>query len=211
MKKPTLICAYDPLCGWCYGFGPVLHRLQERFSGQLGFEVVSGGMITGKAVGPLSHMAGFIRNAIPVVEQHTGIRFGEGFLQNLVDGRVVFSSLEPGNVLSVFKLLKPEVQVLVSHQIQCLIYRDGINPGDYSAYRSLFESHGLEWKEISGLLESAETTRSTINEFAQVQNWKIQGFPACILEDEKEKLWGISRGYLPENEMAERISDALGG
>ena len=209
MKKLNLICAYDALCGWCFGFGPVLLHLQEEFAGQLDFEMISGGMITGASAGPLANMAGFIRNAYPVVEQHTGIRFGEGFLKNLDGGNVVFRSLEPGNVLTVVKQLKPEVQVAAAHQIQCLIYRDGINPVDYLAYKPIFDFYELDWKTVSGLLSSSETASATVNEFAQIQKWKIQGFPACILEDAEGNLTGISSGFLPAKELTSRLRNRI--
>lgn len=206
MKKATLICAYDPLCGWCYGFGPVLLALQEKYADRLAFEVLSGGMITGKSVGPVRNMAAFISGAYPVVEQHSGIKFGSRFLQQLRDGKAIFSSLEPGNVLTVCKELKPGCQVEASHAIQCLIYRDGINPVDYQAYRPLAEQLGLDWRLFSERLNSAETSQLTVHEFSQVHKWGIQGFPACLLETESGKLFGISRGFLPLDEIEKRLS-----
>ena len=209
-KKKTLICVYDALCGWCFGFGPVLQQLEEKFSGQFNFEIISGGMITGKAVGPLSNMAAFISKAYPVVEQQTGIRFGTGFLEKLSDGeKILFSSLEPGNILTVLKEMAPGEKLKAAHEIQSLIYGNGINPADYHAYRPLFEKRNLDWHRALSLLQSAETSQLTVLEFAQAEKWGISGFPACLMETEEGRLIGISRGFLPLAEMESRLEPHL--
>lgn len=200
---------YDPLCGWCFGFGPVLLRLFDSYRGAIDFDVVSGGMITGNAVGPLSNMADFISKAYPVVEQHSGVKFGAGFLQHLQTGTAVFSSLEPGNVLTLLKELQPGSQVQVSHDIQHLIYVDGINPVEYAEYRGLFEKRGLNWHDALLRLKSSELSQTTVREFGQAQKWGIQGFPACLVQQPDGKLFGISRGFLPFEEMEKRLQPFL--
>lgn len=201
----TFICVYDALCGWCYGFGPVLLRLEEKYGHLMRFEIISGGMITGKSVGPLANMAGFISQAYPVVEQHSGIKFGQGFLENLKNGTAVFSSLEPGNVLTVLKEMAPNEQVRAAHEIQCLIYDAGINPVDYPAYRPVFENRGLDWNLALSRLKSAETSQLTVHEFSQVHSWGIRGFPASLLDSGGNKLQGIANGFLPFEELESRL------
>ena len=209
MKKCKLILVYDPLCGWCYGFGPVLNQLKAKYKARLDFEVLSGGMITGRSVGPLSNMAEFISKAYPVVEAHTGIKFGSGFLAALREGRGTFSSLEPGNVLTVLKEMFPDESPEASHEIQELIYRDGIDPVHYQAYLPLFRRRGIEDKLALERLNSAETSQLTVHEFAQAQTWGIRGFPACIMETPSGKLYGISNGYSPFDDLELKIMPYL--
>lgn len=52
-----IIYLYAALCGWCYGFSPVLHQFQEKYKGDVTIEVISGGMITGKKIGPIGKVA----------------------------------------------------------------------------------------------------------------------------------------------------------
>jgi len=206
VKKCTLITVYDPLCGWCYGFGPVLIRLSEAYSNRINFDVISGGMITGASVGPLSNMAAFISKAYQTVEHHTGVKFGPGFLEKtLPEGKATFSSLEPSNVLTVLKSLRPKETVKASHEIQQLIYRDGIDPVNYEAYLPIFTSRGIDEKEAMNSLKSAGISQESVLEFAQAQNWKIRGFPACLVETPDGKLFGISNGFLPYEALEERI------
>ncbi len=42
-----LIYVYDALCGWCYGFSPVITDFSARHASEFAVEVVSGGMVLG--------------------------------------------------------------------------------------------------------------------------------------------------------------------
>jgi len=212
LKKNTLITVFDPLCGWCYGFGPILIQLEKKYKDRLSFDVISGGMITGTRIGPLSNMAGFISNAYKTVEMHTGIKFGVGFIDKaLKEGKATFSSLEPAKVLTIFRQFHPDKVVGFSHEIQKLIYSEGIDPIQYSAYLPLFESYGLDKKDILPLIASKEMEQETINEFGLAHRWKISGFPACLIQQADGKAIGLSNGYVSYPELEKKIQPFLKG
>jgi len=209
-KKNTLINVYDPLCGWCYGFGPVMIKLHEVYKDQINFDVISGGMITGSRIGPLSNMASYIKQAYKVVEQTTGVKFGEQFLNHtLEEGKVVFSSLEPAKALTIMRNLNKELVVEFSHEIQKLIYKDGIDPVQYSAYLPLFQKYGFDQKVVLPLFASKDLEQETVNEFGMAHRWKINGFPSCVVQTAEGKAYPISNGYLSYAEMEKRIQAYL--
>ena len=43
--RHLLIYCYDAYCGWCYGFSPVIQKLEVQYRNVIDFEVLSGGMI----------------------------------------------------------------------------------------------------------------------------------------------------------------------
>jgi putative protein-disulfide isomerase len=209
-KRNTIINVFDPLCGWCYGFGPVMVKLEEKLKSKIDFDVISGGMITGARIGPLSNMAAFIKNAYKVVEQNTGVKFGSQFInKTLEDGKAVFSSLEPAKALTIYKHMSKSNGISFSHDIQRLIYWDGIDPVQYSAYLPLFEKHGFDSKTVLPLFASKDMEQETINEFALAQRWKINGFPSCVVQLADGKAIPISNGYLSFEEMEKRIAPYL--
>ena len=207
--KNTIINVFDPLCGWCYGFGPVITKLEEKYSLQLNFDVMSGGMITGARIGPLSNMASYIKEAYKVVESSTGIKFGPKFLKTLEEGKAIFSSLEPAKALTIFKHLSKSSGVEFSHEIQKLIYWDGIDPIQYSSYLSLFERNGFNEKTVLPLFASKNMEQETINEFALAQRWKINGFPSCVIQMGEGKAIPLTNGYLSFGEMEKKIAPYL--
>ena len=93
----TLIYVYDALCGWCYGFSPVMQQLHEKYSKEMDFTVLSGGMVTGERVGPIGQVAGYISEAYKTVEAHSGVQFGDGFLNGILkEGKAIFNSVRSG-------------------------------------------------------------------------------------------------------------------
>ena len=205
-NRNTIINVFDPLCGWCYGFGPVMIKLEEKYNDQLDFDVISGGMITGTRIGPLSNMASYIKQAYKVVEQNSGVKFGEQFVnKTLEEGKVIFSSLEPAKALTIYKHLSKSNGIAFSHQIQKLIYWDGIDPVQYSAYLPLFEKQGFDSKTVLPLFASKDMEQETINEFALAQRWKINGFPSCVIQMADGKAIPISNGYLSFEQMEKKV------
>lgn len=209
--KPTVICVYDPLCGWCYGFGPVFSRLQNEFSDRLDFDIFSAGMITGERVGPLSNMASFIKASYKQVENVTGVKFGDRFVSDTLEkGTAIYSSLEPSKMLTIFRRFHPKKVIEFSHRIQQLIYVDGINPIDYEAYYPLFQEYGIAKTEIEPLLKVKEIELQTINEFGKAEQWGISSYPTTVLQAPEGKTFGVSRGYRTFEDMTQILESMLG-
>ena len=57
-EKTTVLYVFDPLCGWCYGFSPVMVKLNDNYKENVKFVVISGGMVVGDRIGPLGEKAG---------------------------------------------------------------------------------------------------------------------------------------------------------
>ena len=40
LKKDKILYLYDPLCGWCYGFTPVMQLLSKKYESKFDFDVI---------------------------------------------------------------------------------------------------------------------------------------------------------------------------
>src|SRR5690349_7554205 len=103
---PVIIYCFDAYCGWCYGFSPVIEKLEEHYRNEFPFEVLSGGMIPDENPKPISAMAGYISKAYKRVEELTGVKFGEDFLWHIFnpDKSDWFpESTTPATALHIFK------------------------------------------------------------------------------------------------------------
>ena len=104
-----LLYVYDALCGWCYGFSPVIRDCQARHTAPdsatpLTFEVLSGGMMTGNRVRPVTESMGYIEQAYKTVEDRTGVKFGDDYLNKLLRaGTYLSDSQLPGQAMTLFK------------------------------------------------------------------------------------------------------------
>lgn len=206
-----LIYIYDALCGWCYGFSPVVQRLHEQYADRLEFEVLSGGMIMGLRAGPIGEVAAYIEKAYPTVEEATGIRFGEDFIKNILrPGTAIFSSEMPGIALTVFRKHQPQRVVQFAHALQNALYFNGIELSILENYLPLAEQFGLSGTDFLLEMQSEENRYETQMEFQTVANWGINGYPTVLLKPAHERqYYMIARGYTPFERLEEVIGKIL--
>ena len=199
--KDKIIYIYDALCGWCYGFSPVIEKLYETYKSEIDFDVLSGGMIMGDRVGPIGKVAAYISNAYKDVERASGVKFGEAFLGNILGkGTAIFSSEKPSIALSIFKTYHPEKSVLFAGTLQKAIYYDGIEPDNVNAYGKYAAKYGIDPAEFTRKMKE-DTYRDMADcEFQQVAQWGIGGFPTVVYH-RGDKYYLITRGYTSFEEL----------
>jgi putative protein-disulfide isomerase len=208
-ERPRLWYIYDALCGWCYGFSPVMKRLQESYGNTLNFEVISGGMVTGKRVGAIGEVAPYISWAYKTVEERTGVRFGEGFLQGiLADGTAIFTSLPPALALTAFKTFQPQNAVLFAHALQTAVYSDGIEPSNHEAYLPYAVAFGIDAEAFRTAMLAPETLRAAETEFQLSTRLGVTGFPTVFVQ-RGDTLSMIAQGYTDYAEIQQRLEYAL--
>lgn len=209
MTKPRLIYIYDALCGWCYGFGPVIRRLESEFSDRMLFDVMSGGMVVGDRIGPVRNFAGIIRSSRQRLQETTGAVFSDHFMETvLAEGSTIFSSMKPSIALCVLKDLAPDRAVEFASAMQSAIYVDGIAPDITSSYRGLAERFGLDADDFLRRMAYPHYEMVANKEFAQVSKWGIQGFPSVVLFHNGQGFL-IARGYMPYHTLAAGVTSIL--
>jgi putative protein-disulfide isomerase len=194
MKKPKIIYFFDVLCGWCYGFSPVIKKIAEKYQDDFDFEVVSGGMVTGDRVQPASFMADYILKAYKPLEERTGVEFGESYLNMLREGTRIQSSFEPSLVMTTFKQFLPEKAVFFAHDLQKLNYYEGLDLNDFANYQLTVEKYGIDWSVFKKKMESEEMKKRTHSDFEISGAYGVTGFPTVFFENETVRS-PLSRGY----------------
>jgi hypothetical protein len=107
MALHELTYAFDAYCGWCYGFGPAVHRFADEHGDRIRVRVLSGGLFIGERalpVGAFPHIAG----ANARIAVMTGVRFGEPYQRLLADGTTVMDSTMPAIGLIALRRQAPE-------------------------------------------------------------------------------------------------------
>jgi putative protein-disulfide isomerase len=194
MQKPKIIYFFDTLCGWCYGFSPVIKQIAEKYGDHFEFEVISGGMVTGERVQPASVMANYILGAYKQVETMTSVTFGEPYLEMLREGTRIQSSFEPALVMRTFKTFLPEKAVFFAHDLQKANYYDGLDLNDFSNYQSLVEKYDLDWAAFFEKMETQAMQKATIQDFQIANAYEVTGFPTVFFENETVRS-PLSRGF----------------
>ena len=193
--KSKIIYVYDPLCGWCYGFSPVIRKIENEYKDKMDFEIISGGMVIGEREGLIGDFAGYILKALPRLEELTGVKFGERYLSKLKDRTLYQSSLKPCIALEVFKSFNEKDAIAFASSIQKAQYLDGNDLQDENVYLELIKPYGIDPVKFLKQLNSEEFKIETTKLFAMIQEWGITGFPAVILVKNGE-FFLIAKGYV---------------
>jgi putative protein-disulfide isomerase len=207
--KPCVWYAYDALCGWCYGFSPVMQQIHTEFTRVVDFEVLSGGMVRGDRIGAIGEVAPYISWAYKTVEEQTGVRFGNNFLHGILsEGKAEFTSIPAALAMAVFKMYKPTLALQFAHRLQSAIYYDGIQPSIYQEYSSYASEFGIDSEEFLIQMSSPTAREAAEKEFAVCAQLGITGFPTVLIQ-QGQTLTILTEGYLDKPTLANRIESTL--
>ncbi|MEO7765870.1 MAG: DsbA family protein [Ferruginibacter sp.] len=212
MEKSILIYCYDAYCGWCYAFSPVIKRIAEEYSESFEVEVLSGGMIITEEAKHIGVTAGYIQKAYKVVEEHTGIQFGQDYLWHINHPELSDwypSSEKPGIALCIFKEFYPERQIEFASDLQYALHYEGRDLCDDEAYRHLLEKYSIQPEIFYTRLKSEEYKERAYYEFALCKQLQVTGFPAVLIQVNESKFHLLARGYTAYEELKERIENVL--
>lgn len=208
-ERIEILYFFDTLCGWCYGFSPVISQLHEKHKDEWIFRVFSGGMMMGDRAGKIDDVAPYIKTAYRDVEMRTGIKFGDKFLnERLEPGEMILSSLEPAIVLAVFKTFETGKDILMAEAMQRAVYYDGVEPRDMEAMIPLAVELGVDQQEFSYRLSKPEYHDKAYDDFRTTQKFGIKGFPTTVLLF-KDQYYLLGHGYTDLETLESRITNVI--
>lgn len=208
-QKPTIYYLYDALCGWCYGFSPVINQLHQEYHDKFDFQVLSGGLVTGKRIGPIGVVAGYIKDAYKNVEETTGVKFGKAFLDDILEpGTEQFSSIPPALAMALFRNQLPESQLSFATRIQQAIYNEGMPPTEWTTYGTLAAEFSLEPVEFAEKMQHPKLEEVIHEEFKIPEQWGINGFPALVYQDQGGASL-LSHGYQSYDKVKASLENTL--
>lgn len=164
--RAEIVYGFDPLCGWCYGFGPAFEALRAHYGARVRWTVASAGLIVGERVKPISEMRDYLVQGMAQVESRTGVRFGEGFRRLLAEGSWVGRS-EP-LIRAIVQVAKrwPEQAPSFAGGLCEALYAQGLPPEEDAALQSACDRAGLNaaavataWRDPAASAEGAAAMR----------------------------------------------------
>ena len=195
----------DPMCSWCWGFAPVLERMQEVYDVPL--RVVVGGLRPGPEAQELDdRLAGTLAHHWEAVEEASGQPFDGKFLERR-DGWRYDTEVPAIAVVTMRELNEP--QTLQFHsRLQRAFYAEGIDITDPVAYPDLITDFDVDADKFTELFASDDMKKRAWADFAESRSMGVAGFPTLLVRDGEE--WGvITRGYLPADKLLPALSDWL--
>ncbi|TFL16570.1 hypothetical protein [Jannaschia formosa] len=174
-----LIYAFDPLCGWCYGFAPALRALRAAMPA-LQIDIAMGGLLIGERIGPYSEAADYITRASARLEAVTGVALGEAFKTKiLADPTIISSSVPPCDVILQVRKAAPDRVPDVAEAIQIAHFRDGSDLNDPATYAGIMRQ--LDIKLDVMLPAPTQISDALSREFAATRALGLESYPSLLI------------------------------
>lgn len=210
--KPVIFYCYDAYCNWCYAFSPVITQIAANFSNRAQLEVLSGGMIITDTPKPIAVMADYMLNNCKVVEEHTGVTFGQDFLWHLKNPDLSDwfpNSEKPAIALCIFKEHYPNNQNIFTTELLNALQHEGRDLDDDEAYRHLLLKYNIPADEFYPLLKDPAWKEKAYYEFTLCKQLQVTGFPTLLMQVSESKFIMLASGYTSYEELHERIEKTL--
>ena len=197
-----LIYIADPMCSWCYGFGPELAKLLARHPDAT-VDVVMGGLRPFNTQPTTAEFRAMLREHWHHVATASGLPFSEtalerpGFVYDTEPScRAVVTarSMDAGKTLAYLKA------------VQAAFYRDGrdVTRGDELA--DIAGECGFERDTFRMRLDTESMRTLTREEFARTQALGVGGFPTLgVLHGSQVYL--VTSGYVTEDVLEYRLAE----
>ena len=183
----NLVYFADPMCSWCYGFGPQLMTLIARLAQQqpVNVDIVMGGlrayntevMDAGKRATILGHWQH--------VREESGLPFNDAAL--MAEGFVYDTEPACRAVVSA-RTLTSGVAVDLHHAIQRAFYGDGRDVTNEGVLADIAVACELEREAFLKAFRSDAVKDATRQDFVLTQRVGVTGFPTLCLQQEKQLL-----------------------
>ncbi len=197
-----LIYIADPMCSWCYGFGPQLAKLLARHP-DAAVDVVMGGLRPFNTQPTTAEFRAMLREHWHHVATASGLPFSQAALERpdfVYDTEpacravVTARNMDAGKTLAYLKA------------VQAAFYRDGrdVTRGDELA--DIAGECGFERDTFRMHLDSESMRIGTREEFARTQSLGVGGFPTLgVLYGSQVYL--VTSGYVTDDVLEYRLAE----
>ncbi|QJR13749.1 DsbA family protein [Usitatibacter palustris] len=195
-----LVYVADPLCSWCYGFGPELTRLLERLP-QAKVDLVMGGLRPYNT----ERMSQPFREMLASHWKHVGATSHLPFNEALIASDTFIYDTEPAcRAVVVARGLFAANAFTYMKAVQTAFYRDARDVTQPEVLADIAAESGYGRDAFLELLQSDKAREATRGDFAVTQSMGIGGFPTLAVSYSK-KLFLVASGFTKTDVLEERL------
>lgn len=205
-----LIYIADPMCSWCYGFGPELTTLRNGVP-ELRFEVVLGGLRAYNKELMDEALKTTLLSHWEKVEEASGLPFSKDALSH---PGFIYDTEPACRAVVTARMLAPEIALDVFHAIQHGFYAQALDTtqGEVLAKISVDVLNkagiNISAQDFLATWSSEDAVTTTHNDFLQTQRWGVTGFPTLVFERSGE-LYLVTSGFARTEVLVERLQSLV--
>ena len=188
----TLYYFGDPMCSWCWGFKPVLERIDREYP-ELRRVTVMGGLRPGEPVPMGDDLASMIQNAWQRIEETTGQPFNHEFWRQ---HRPLATTWPACRAVLAARELNPARQWPFMVGMFEAYFTRMLDPTKRETHLSVAQDQGFHPDAFAAMLDSPRIDEALQRDLEITQSYGVTGFPTVVLSVGKEN-YLIAPGYQP--------------
>jgi len=201
--QQSLIYVHDPMCSWCWGFEPVRQQLFSALTDKINIVRLVGGLAPDSDELMPIEMQSFLQQTWQKIEQAIpDTQFNFDFWTQCQPRRSTY----PANRAVIAARQQGEkYDELMTHRIQQAYYTEAKNPSDNEVLIALADDIGLDVKQFSQDLTSAQTQQQLTQEITLTRQLGMNSFPSLSVQY-GEQLFAINLDYNNAENMLTQIN-----
>lgn len=207
-----LIYIADPMCSWCYGFGPEMSGVLKSLP-DLELEIVVGGLRAYNTQEMDQRLKATLVSHWQHVHEASGLPFSDVAISR---AGFVYDTEPACRAVVAARLIAPDLpplaQLDIFHAIQQAFYADGVDVTQGEALAGVAaaaltrQGIPIEADAFHAKWSDEASVVATRNDFVRTQRWGVSGFPTVLVELQKE-LALVASGYTKTATLLERIQE----
>ena len=200
-RATRLLYAADPMCSWCYGFGPELARLLER-NPALGVDLLMGGLRAYNREPMSDAFREMLRGHWQHVAQVSGLPFSESIFEK---PDFVYDTEPACRAVVTARAIDPAHAFAMMKDVQSAFYRDGLDVTRAEALADAAVRCGYQRGAFLAAFDSEAMREATRDDFARTQSLGVSGFPT-LAASIGGALYLVASGYAKADVLEERLA-----
>ena len=194
----------DPMCSWCWGFAPVIERLNAIYGEALPIRLILGGLRPGTDKVMSDEAKASTRTHWEHVHEASGQPFDFGFFERQ---DFVYDTDPAARATVLVRRERPDQALAFLHRAQRAFYAENRDVTTPEVLADLAAEFGIAREGFAERLESDALKQETWRDYGTSQRAGVAGFPTLIAGPNADGTFGlVTSGFQP----AEAILPAIG-
>lgn len=210
-----LIYVADPMCSWCYGFGPQLADLRKQLAERLGVLVpvtlITGGLRPGQREPMAADKRDEILHHWHAVAERSGMPFDQSPEVAMRRDGFVYDTEPACRAVVMAREVwgeDDERVLILFHAVQHAFYAEGRDTTQADVLREVAVANGIDAAHFDAVFDTEALRDETREDFRLSRRWGINGFPSLLVEQDGT-LYQIGRGYAPAEALYARAVEVM--
>jgi putative protein-disulfide isomerase len=197
-----LVYFADPLCSWCYGFGPELEKILEGHP-DLELDLVLGGLRAFNTEVMSAAFKEMLREHWGHVAAASAQPFSGAILER---DDFVYDTEPPCRAVVTARGLDPAKAFDYFKAVQLAFYRDGREVTDAAVLAGIAVECGYDGAEFARAFDSRAMRAAVRRDFARTQALGVGGFPTLAVAYGPE-LYLVTSGFVTDDVLEHRLAE----